>query len=84
VSAAPVSGALLAVAARIDDAATELRARACRIDQHTADAQWSSAAARSYYQRLGTLTSALTGCATDLDALADLFRREAARHGGHR
>jgi hypothetical protein len=74
-----VSGALLQIAARIDDAAAELRTRAARIAHHTADARWSSDGARRCYARLGAVTADLSGCASDLDALADQFRRAAAR-----
>jgi hypothetical protein len=75
-----VSDALLLVAARIDDAAAELRARAARIDQRCATTNWTSPGARRYYARLGGLNADLAACATDLDALADQFRRAAVRH----
>jgi hypothetical protein len=74
-----VSGPLLQIAARIDAAATELRTRAARIGHDTANARWSSDGARRCYARLGALTDDLLGCARDLDALADQFRRAAAR-----
>lgn len=66
-------------AARLDEHAAILRARATRVGLGAATTRWYSPAGRTYFARLDDATHQLTACATQLDALAELVRSHAAR-----
>jgi hypothetical protein len=72
------ASALLAWAARIDEQATILRARAARIGAQAAATHWYSPASRRYFAQLDDATATLLWCATRMSGVADLARRLAA------
>jgi hypothetical protein len=82
-SLSPVdASALYAAAARIDELAAAVQARAALIGLHGATLEWHSPAARAYFAYLDDITAALTGCATRMTDLAELARRHAAALAG--
>jgi hypothetical protein len=71
--------AVLGAADRIDDLATQLRARANLIALHGANVHWNSPAALRYFARLDEIIATLHGCAESMAEVADLARRHGYR-----
>jgi hypothetical protein len=68
---------LYAAAARIDELAAVLRARAALIGLHSSTVRWHSPAARAYFAHLDDIAATLTGCAVRMNQLADVARQVA-------
>src|SRR5664279_2800046 len=69
---------LRAVADRLDEVASVLRARAGHIALGAATARWYSPAARTYFGQIDEVTAQLSDCARRIDALAERVRRHIA------
>jgi hypothetical protein len=68
---------LLAAAARIEELAALVRARAVLVGVHTSTMRWHSPASRVFFARLDDVCATLVRCAARLDELADLTRQAA-------
>ena len=73
--------ALYAFAARIDEHAATLRARAAQIGMQAAATRWHSPASRVFFARLDNVTAALGICSQRMTDVADLARLQAGMHG---
>jgi SLT domain-containing protein len=73
--------ALYAFAARVDELAATLRARATQIGIQAATTRWHSPASRVFFARLDNVTAALSTCSARMGEVADLARLQARVHG---